>query len=43
MWAANLVTIITGVWLMLYAALDLRATPPLRRRLADLFRRSRLA
>ena len=33
MWAANLVLSLVGVWLFLYVWLDLRATPPLRRRL----------
>ena len=33
MWAANIVMIALGLWLMVYITLDLRATPPLRARL----------
>ena len=33
MWTANLLLSLVGVWLFLYVWLDLRATPPLRRRL----------
>jgi lipopolysaccharide export system permease protein len=33
MWAANVVMGALGLWLMIYVSLDLRATPPLRRRL----------
>lgn len=33
MWAANAVLLVVGLWLMAYVALDLRATPPLRKRL----------
>jgi len=37
MWAANIATILVGAWLVLYATLDLRATPRLRDRLSALF------
>jgi len=33
MWIANAVMILAGIWLVVYVVLDLRATPPLRRRL----------
>ena len=33
MWVANLVMTVLGVWLVVYVMLDLRATPPLRKRL----------
>ena len=33
MWIANLVMSGVGIWLLLYVVLDLRATPPLRRRI----------
>ena len=33
MWIANIIMSIIGLWLVLYVALDLRATPPLRKRL----------
>ena len=33
MWAANIVTLAAGAWLVLYATLDLRATPRLHHRL----------
>ena len=33
MWIANAVMIAAGLWLVAYVTLDLRATPPLRRRL----------
>lgn len=32
MWAANILMVLIGLWLILYVALDLRATPPLRKR-----------
>lgn len=32
MWAANIVMIVLGLWLMVYVTMDLRATTPLRRR-----------
>ena len=32
MWAANIVMLALGLWLMVYVTLDLRATPPLRER-----------
>jgi lipopolysaccharide export system permease protein len=35
MWAANAVLAVVGTWLMVYVALDLHATPPLRKRLWD--------
>lgn len=33
MWTANIVMIALGLWLMMYVSKDLRATPPLRKRL----------
>ena len=33
MWVANAIMLVVGTWLVLYVVLDLRATPPLRRRL----------
>ena len=33
MWIANIIIAIVGLWLILYVAIDLRATPPLRKRL----------
>ena len=39
MWIANIVMTLVGVWLALYVTLDLRATPPLRRRLWQRLRR----
>lgn len=39
MWAANIVMLALGLWLMLYVTKDLRATPPLRRRFASFFHR----
>jgi len=33
MWIANAIMIVVGLWLVTYIVLDLRATPPLRRRL----------
>lgn len=33
MWAANAIMLVVGCWLVMYITLDLRATPPLRRRL----------
>ena len=39
MWAANLVMLALGLWLMLYVIKDLRATAPMRRRLLHLLRR----
>ncbi len=41
MWAANLITLIAGTWLVLYVTFDLRATPRLRTRLAEWLRRRR--
>ena len=41
MWAANLITLIAGMWLVLYVTFDLRATPRLRTRLAEWLRRRR--
>ncbi|GIV61923.1 MAG: permease [Rhodothermaceae bacterium] len=41
MWAANVVSLLVGAWLVLYVTLDLRATPPLRTRLAAYLRRRR--
>jgi len=35
MWIANAIMLVVGTWLVLYVVLDLRATPPLRRRLWD--------
>lgn len=35
MWTANAIMLVVGCWLVLYVTLDLRATPPLRRRLWD--------
>ena len=32
MWGANVVLSLAGLWLLVYVSLDLRATPPLRRR-----------
>jgi lipopolysaccharide export system permease protein len=32
MWIANLVMLLVGLWLVFYVALDLRSTPPLRKR-----------
>ena len=32
MWIANIIMSIIGLWLILYVSLDLRATPPLRKR-----------
>ncbi|MEX0821113.1 MAG: LptF/LptG family permease [Rhodothermales bacterium] len=40
MWAANIVMVTLGLWLMLYVSKDLRATPPLRKRLLKRFQRS---
>ncbi len=39
MWAANLITLVAAAWLVFYVTFDLRATPRLRSRLADWFRR----
>jgi lipopolysaccharide export system permease protein len=33
MWIANAIMLVVGTWLVLYVVMDLRATPPLRRRL----------
>jgi lipopolysaccharide export system permease protein len=38
MWIANAIMLVVGTWLVLYVVLDLRATPPLRRRLWDWLR-----
>ena len=32
MWIANLLMLFVGIWLVVYVVMDLRATPPLRRR-----------
>jgi len=39
MWIANILMAIIGLWLVFYVALDLRATPPLRKRLRQWLRR----
>ncbi len=39
MWVANIIMTLVGLWLVLYVALDLRSTPPLRRRLLGWLRR----
>lgn len=39
MWVANVVTAVGAAYLILYVTLDLQATPTLRRRIRDLFRR----
>ncbi len=41
MWIANILMAMIGLWLVFYVALDLRATPPLRKRLLDVLRRRR--
>ncbi len=41
MWIANILMTGIGLWLVLYVALDLRATPPLRRRLMARLRRKK--
>lgn len=33
MWVANAIMLVVGTWLVLYVVMDLRATPPLRRRI----------
>lgn len=33
MWIANLIMLVIGAWLVVYVTFDLRATPPLRRRI----------
>jgi hypothetical protein len=33
MWIANVLSVVVGTWLVVYVVKDLRATPPLRRRL----------
>jgi len=38
MWIANAIMLVVGTWLVLYVVLDLRATPPLRKRLWDWMR-----
>lgn len=35
MWGANIVMLALGLWLMIYVSLDLKATPPLHRRLSE--------
>ena len=40
MWIANIVMTLVGVWLTIYVTFDLRATPPLRRRLWQRLRRT---
>ncbi|NBC18530.1 MAG: LptF/LptG family permease [Bacteroidetes bacterium] len=39
MWIANLVMLLVGLWLVFYVTLDLRATPPLRKRFLQWLRR----
>ena len=41
MWIANIIMGVIGLWLTLYVALDLRATPPLRRRFREWLRQRR--
>ena len=41
MWIANIIMTFIGLWLVLYVALDLRATPPLRKRLMAWLRREK--
>ena len=41
MWIANILMTIIGLWLVLYVALDLRATPPLHKRLMGWLRREK--
>ena len=41
MWIANIFMAVIGLWLILYVALDLHATPPLRKRFRDWLRRRR--
>jgi lipopolysaccharide export system permease protein len=38
MWIANAIMLVVGTWLVLYVVMDLRATPPLRRRIWDWLR-----
>lgn len=38
MWIANVIMGLLGLWLVMYVTLDLRATPPLRRRLLERLR-----
>jgi lipopolysaccharide export system permease protein len=35
MWIANVIMLAVGIWMTVYVVLDLRATPPLRRRLVQ--------
>jgi lipopolysaccharide export system permease protein len=42
MWIANAVLAVAGAWLMAYVALDLHATPPLRRRLWQWVKREKV-
>jgi len=39
MWGANIVMLALGLWLMVYVTMDLKATPPLHRRLLERRRR----
>ena len=41
MWIANIFMAMIGLWLVFYVALDLRATPPLRKRFRDWLQRRR--
>lgn len=41
MWIANIIMAVVGLWLIIYVALDLRATPPLRTRLTAWIKRRR--
>ncbi len=41
MWIANILMAVIGLWLILYVALDLHATPPLRKRVWEWLRRRR--
>lgn len=41
MWIANIIMTAVGLWLIVYVALDLRATPPLRKRLRTWLQRRR--
>lgn len=38
MWVANILMTLLGVWLLIYVSLDLKATPPLRRRVLEWLR-----
>lgn len=41
MWIANIFMAVIGLWLILYVALDLRATPPLRKRFREWLKKIR--